>query len=338
MPLFEASWMSFLVEETVRQAVTLDDIERAAARIKALAQRTPVLRSRLFDAAAGVPVCFKCENLQRGGSFKIRGALNFLLSLNDEERKRGIVTFSSGNHAQAVAIAADYLGLPATIVMPTDAPKAKLDPTRAYGPKIVFFDRLRESREEIARNISEETGATVVPSYDHPWIVAGQGTAALELIREQPDLDAIITPLGGGGLLSGTLIVAKSLRPRIQVFGVEPELANDWDQSLKKGERVEIEPPPTIADGLRTTSPGKITFPIVQELAEGVLLVSEEQIKQAVRFLLSRMKILTEPSGAVGAAAVLARKMPAGVGSTGVILSGGNLDLEVLASICVEVD
>jgi len=330
--------MSLFVEEAAGQAVTLEDIERAAERIRVLAQKTPVLRSRLFDEAAGMSVCFKCENLQRGGSFKIRGALNFLLSLSEEERRRGIVTFSSGNHAQAVAIAADYLEVPATIVMPTDTPKAKLEPTRAYGPKIVFFDRLRESREEIAHRIAEETGATVVPSYDHPWIVAGQGTAALELMRQEPDLEAIVTPLGGGGLLSGTLIAAKSLRPEIRVFGAEPELANDWEQSLKKGERVEIEPPATIADGLRTTAPGKITFSIVRELADGVVVVSEREIKGAARFLLSRMKILTEPSGAVGAAAVLGRKLPSGIGSAGVILSGGNIDWQVLASICSEAD
>jgi threonine dehydratase len=330
--------MSFFVEEAAGQAVTLDDIERAAERIRVLAQKTPVLHSRLFDAGSGVRTYFKCENLQRGGSFKIRGALNFLLSLNEQERKLGIVTFSSGNHAQAVAIAADYLGVAATIVMPTDTPKAKLDSTKAYGPRIVFFDRRRESREEIARKISEDTGATVVPSYDHPWIVAGQGTAALELMNEQPELDAIVTPLGGGGLLSGTLIVAKTLRPDIRGFGVEPELANDWDQSLKKRERVEIEPPPTIADGLRTTAPGKMTFSIVRALANGVVLVSEKEIQNTVRFLLSRLKVLAEPSGAVGAAAVLSRKLPQHNSSAGVILSGGNVDWDVLASICSEAD
>lgn len=320
------------------QLVTPDDIERAAERIKVLVQETPVLHSRLVDAAAGVKTFFKCENLQRGGSFKLRGALNFLLSLSEPERKRGIVTFSSGNHAQAVAIAADYLGVPATIVMPTDAPKAKVESTKTYGPKIVPFDRLRESREEIARKISEETGATVLPSYDHPWIVAGQGTAALELLRQEPSLEAIVTPIGGGGLLSGTLITTKAARPGMRVFGAEPELASDWRQSFEKGERVEIEPPATIADGLRTTVPGKITFPIVQALAEGILLVSEREIKDAVRFLLSRMKMLTEPSGAVGAAAVLSRKLPPEIRSAGVILSGGNVDWDVLAAICSEAD
>ncbi|MBV8552652.1 MAG: pyridoxal-phosphate dependent enzyme [Acidobacteriaceae bacterium] len=328
--------MSVATRETAGQAVTLEDIERAAERIRVLAKKTPVLRSRLFDQAAGIQTFFKCENLQRGGSFKIRGALNFLLSLSPEERKRGVVTFSSGNHAQAVAIAADYLGVAATIVMPTDAPKAKLEPTRAYGPKIVFFDRLRESREEIAEKLAAETGAVLLPSFDHPWIMAGQGTAVLELLHEYPELDAILTPLGGGGLFSGTLIVAKALRPGIRVFGVEPELASDWHQSLQRGERVEIAPPPTIADGLRTTAPGKSTFPVVQALADGIVLVSEEEIKAAVRFLLTRMKMLVEPSGAVAAGALLASKLPQGIRSAGVILSGGNVDLDVLAAICSE--
>jgi threonine dehydratase len=231
-------------------------------------------------------------------------------------------------------MAAAHLGVAATIVMPTDAPKAKLASTQAYGPKIVFFDREREDREAIAGRIARETGAVVVPSYDHPWIIAGQGTAALELLEEKPDLDAIVVPLGGGGLLSGTLIAAKALRPHIRIFGVEPELANDWYRSLRAGERTAIAPPATIADGLRTPIPGELTFPIVRSLAEDVLLVSEEEIKATVRFLLSRMKLLTEPSGAVAAAALLHKKLPAGLKSVGVILSGGNVDLDALAQFC----
>lgn len=321
-------------QEAVATPVTLDDIREAAERIQALARRTPVLHSRLFDQAAGVKTFFKCENLQSGGAFKIRGALNFVMRLSPEERLRGVVTFSSGNHAQAVAMAAKYLGVEATIVMPTDAPKAKLESTKLYGPKIVFFDRLRENREEIARKIAEDTGAVVLPSYDHPWIIAGQGTAALELLEEYPDLDAIATPLGGGGLLSGTLVVAKAWRPGIRVFGVEPELANDWALSLQAGKPVSITPPPTIADGLRTAIPGNITFPIVRELAEKVILVSEEEIKAAVRFLLTRLKLVTEPSGAVPAAAALHKKLPTDIQSVGVILSGGNIDLDMLAEIC----
>ncbi len=318
------------------QTVTLDDVLAASERIQDLARKTPLGKSRLFNEAAGVRACFKCENLQRGGAFKIRGAANFLMSLSGEERRRGVVTYSSGNHAQAVAIAAAHLGVAATIVMPTDAPKAKLESTQAYGPKIVFFDRLRENREEIAGRIASETGAVVLPSYDHPWIIAGQGTAALELLRDQPQLEALVVPLGGGGLLSGTLVVAKALRPDLRVFGVEPELANDWYLSLQRGERVGIAPPATIADGLRTAIPGQLTFPIVRAMAEGVLLVSEDEIKTTMRFLLTRMKMLTEPSGAVGAAAVLHRKQPRDVRHVGILVSGGNVDLDALADICRE--
>ncbi|HEY3457295.1 MAG TPA: threonine/serine dehydratase [Bryobacteraceae bacterium] len=314
--------------------ISLADIESARIRIQALAQKTPVAHSRLFDKASGTEVYFKCENLQRGGAFKIRGALNFLMSLAPEERKRGVVTYSSGNHAQAVAMAAAHLGVVATIVMPTDAPKAKLASTQAYHPKIVFFDRAREDREAIAHRIANETGAVILPSYDHPWIIAGQGTAALELLEEKPDLDAIVTPLGGGGLLSGTLIAAKARRPNIKIYGIEPELADDWYRSLEAGGRIAIAPPATIADGLRTPIPGEITFPIVRALADGVVRVSEEEIKASVRFILSRMKLLTEPSGAVAAAALLHKKLPATLKSVGVVLSGGNVDLDALAQIC----
>lgn len=323
-------------EETMQQTVTLDDVRQAAERVKPLAHTTPVETSRLFDGAAGIATFFKCENLQRGGAFKIRGATNFIAQLSPEQRKRGIVTFSSGNHAQAVAIAAAYFGVKAIIAMPTDAPKAKVASTRAYDPEIVFYDRLKEDREALGRRIGEETGGVVMPSYDHPWIIAGQGTAALELFSGQADVDALVVPLGGGGLLSGTLAVAKALRPEIRVFGVEPELANDWSLSLARGERVEIPPPATIADGLRTPMPGKLNFAMVRAMAEGVILVSEEEIKATMRFLLTRMKLLVEPSGAVAAAAVLHGKLPRGIRSVGVILSGGNVDLDVLAAICKE--
>jgi threonine dehydratase len=320
----------------MKPSVTLEDVEAAALRVQALAHRTPVLTSRLFDEAAGVRTYFKCENLQRGGAFKIRGATNFLMQLTDEERRRGVVTYSSGNHAQAVAIAAAHLQVPATIVMPTDAPKAKMASTQAYHPKIVLFDRLKEDREEIARRIAEETGAMTLPSYDHEWIIAGQGTAALELLQDVPELDAIAVPLGGGGLLSGTLTVSKTMRPATKVFGVEPELANDWYLSLQAGKRTGIPPPATLADGLRTPIPGAITFPLVQALADGVELVSEAEMKAAMRFLLTRLKILTEPSGAVAAAAVLFKKLPVKVRLIGVILSGGNVDLDILANISGE--
>jgi threonine dehydratase len=314
--------------------VTIEDVQAAAGRIQALAKNTPVMHSRLFDEAAGIECYFKCENLQRGGAFKIRGALNFLLALSPEERKRGVVTFSSGNHAQAVAIAAAHLQVMATIVMPTDTPRAKMESTKVYHPRIVLFDRMRENREEIARQIALETNAVVLPSYDHPWVVAGQGTAALELLTEKPDVDALFVPLGGGGLLAGTLIAAQAHNQNIRVFGVEPELASDWYQSLQAGKRIAIPPPDTIADGLRTPVPGEVTFPIVSTLAAGVLLVSEDEIKAAVRFLLTRLKILAEPSGAVPAAALLAKKVPTGVSRAGIILSGGNIDYDVLAAIC----
>ncbi len=320
--------------QVAEQTVTLDDVIAASERIKALARHTPIYTSRLVNEASGVEAYFKCENFQRGGAFKIRGATNFLSSLSDEERKRGVVTYSSGNHAQAVAIAAAHFHVAATIVMPTDAPKAKLESTQAYGPKIVFYDRQRDDREKIANGIASETGAVTLPSYNHPWIMAGQATTALELMREQPELDAIVVPLGGGGLLSGTLVAAKTLRPDIRVFGVEPASANDWQLSLERGTPVEIAPPPTIADGLRTTIPGNLTFPIVRAFADGVLLVSEDEIKATMRFLLTRMKMLVEPSGAVAAAAVLHKKLPRDIRSVGIIISGGNVDLDVLAAIC----
>jgi threonine dehydratase len=277
------------------------------------------MTSHLFNAAAGLECFFKCENLQRGGAFKMRGAANFLLSLTPEERQRGVVTFSSGNHAQAVAIAAEQLGTTATIVMPEDAPKAKMEATRSHGARIITYNRQRENREEIGRRLGEETGAAVVPPYDHPWTIAGQGTAALELLEDVPDLDAIVVPLGGGGLFSGVLIAAKSVNPAL---------------SLDRNERIEIPQPPTIADGLRTQKPGEITFPIVQSAADGVLLVSEEEIKQAIRFLLTRLKLVVEPSGAVAAAAALEHRIPAGVKRVGILISGGNIDLPMLAEIC----
>ncbi len=309
------------------EAVTIEDVQRAAGRIRGLAHRTPVMTSRSFDARAGVRTLFKCENLQRGGSFKIRGATNFLRSLGPEQLRRGVVAYSSGNHAQAVAIAAQSLGVPATLVMPEDAPRAKLEATRARGATIVTYDRHRESREAIGRRIAEQSGAVLVPPFDHAWIIAGQGTAALELLEDAGELDALVAPVGGGGLLSGCSIAARSLAPGIRLFGAEPERARDTFLSLAAGRRVEIPAPDTIADGLRATSPGEITFPILQRHLEGVLLVSEEEIREAMRFLLERLKILVEPSGAVAAAAVLHRKLPAGIRSVGVILSGGNVDL-----------
>jgi threonine dehydratase len=308
-------------------------IREAAARIRPLARRTPVMTSRSLDERAGVSLFLKCENFQRGGAFKIRGAANLILSLTPDELKRGIVAFSSGNHAQAVAIAAKYVGAAATIVMPEDAPKSKMDPTRALGARIVTYDRMRDDREKIAAGVLAETGGVLAPPYDHPMIMAGQGTVALELLEEVPDLDALLICVGGGGMAAGCSTIALDLRPGIRNFGVEPELGNDVWQSLRKGERVTIAPPDTIADGLRTLSPGKLTFPILQKNLESILLVTEEEIRATVRFLMERVKIVAEPSGAVGVAAALFGKLPAGIRRAGVIISGGNMDPAFLKSL-----
>jgi threonine dehydratase len=308
-------------------------IREAAERIRPLAQRTPVMTSRSVDERAGCRVFLKCENFQRGGAFKIRGASNLILSLSKDELARGVVAFSSGNHAQAVAIAAQYAGTRAMIAMPEDAPRSKMEPTRALGARILTYDRLRDDREEIAARVVRETGGTLVPPYDHPAIMAGQGTAALELLEDEPELDALLTPVGGGGLLAGCSTIARSLRPGIRIFGVEPELAGDTALSFAAGERVAIAPPETIADGLRSPVPGKLTFPVLQRYVEKILLVSEEQIREAMRFLMERMKIVVEPSGAVAVAAVMNGLLPAGIRSAGVVISGGNVDLDLLKTL-----
>ncbi|MBI4907025.1 MAG: pyridoxal-phosphate dependent enzyme [Acidobacteria bacterium] len=310
--------------------ITFHDIELAAERIRPHVHRTPVMSSRLFDQAAGRRVYFKCENLQRGGAFKLRGATNFLFSIPDADVARGVVAFSSGNHAQAVAIAAGIRGTKATLVMPGDAPQSKLEATLAYGGHILRYDRMKEDREAIGLRISQETGATLVPPFDHPWIMAGQGTAAKEMLEETGPLDALAVCVGGGGLLSGSAVAARAMQPEIRVFGIEPELANDWALSFAAGHPIEIPPPTTIADGLRSPKPGKHTFPVAQALVERITTVSEQEIKDAMKFLLLRMKILAEPSGAVAAAAVLAQKLPPDVQSVGVIISGGNVDWDVL--------
>ncbi len=310
-------------------------MHEAAERIKPLARRTPVMTSRSIDERAGYRVFLKCENLQRGGAFKIRGASNLILSLSREELARGVVAFSSGNHAQATAIAAKYAGTLATIVMPEDAPRSKMEPTRALGAHIVTYDRLREDREAIAARILADSGGTLVPPYDHPLIMAGQGTSALELLEDIPDEgpDALVVCVGGGGLLAGCATIAKSMRPRIRVFGVEPELANDTALSFAAGERIAIPPSETIADGLRSPSPGKLTFPVVLRHVEKILLVGEAEIRATMRFLLERLKILVEPSGAVAVAAVLFGMLPSEIRSAGVVISGGNVDFEFLGTL-----
>jgi threonine dehydratase len=310
----------------VTTTITPQNIREAAERIRPLARRTPVMTSRSVDTRAGLSAFFKCENFQRGGAFKIRGASNLVLSLAPEDLPRGIVAFSSGNHAQATAIAAKFVGAPCTIVMPEDAPRSKMQPTRDLGARIVTYDRFHDDREAIAARVLNETNGTLVPPYDHPMIMAGQGTAALELLEDQPALDALVVCVGGGGLVSGCATIAKSLNPAIRIFGVEPELANDTWLSLQKGERVTIPAPDTIADGLRSPSPGKLTFPIIQKLVEQIILVTEDEIRATVRFLMERMKIFVEPSGAVAAAAVLFNKLPKEIHTAGVIVSGGNAD------------
>jgi threonine dehydratase len=318
-------------------AVAFEDIREASLRIRPIAKRTPVMTSRGFNAATGIEAFFKCENLQTGGAFKIRGASNFVSRLSAEQLARGVVAYSSGNHAQAVAIAARAWGASATLVMPLDAPRSKVEATRAQGARIVTYDRLREDRTAIGKRIAEETGATLVPPFDHPWTIAGQGTTALELIEDVPALDALVVPVGGGGLISGCSIAAKHLRPpgseSIRVIGVEPADANDTALSLAAGKRVEIPPPESIADGLRSPAPGELTFPIIQRNVERVVLVTDSEIREAMKFLLSRMKILVEPSGAVVVAAALSGKLPSGLGRTGLVLSGGNVDLEMLEEL-----
>jgi len=307
--------------------IRLSGIQEAAYRTRGIVHHTPVFTSRTFDSLVGAKSFFKCENLQRGGAFKIRGASNFVLSIPSGQLPRGVVTYSSGNHGQAVAIAAESLGVCATIVMPSDAPASKVAATRAHAARIVHYNRASEDREAIARQIADETGATVVPPYDHPWTITGQVTAALELLTELPDLDALVIPIGGGGLISGSSIAAHALRPGIRIFGVEPGNGNDTLLSLRAGERIGIPLPGTIADGLRATKPGMLTFPIIQKHVEDIVLVSDEEIRDAMKFLLTRMKVLVEPSGAASAAAVMRGKLPAGIRTFGVILSGGNVDL-----------
>jgi threonine dehydratase len=311
-------------------AIHAADVRAAAERIKPLARRTPVMNSPEFDDQTGGATFFKCENLQCGGAFKIRGAANLILSLPDEALKRGIVAYSSGNHARAVAIVARHVGAHATIVMPEDAPRSKLRATRAQDAEVITYNRLTDSREQIAQRILEERGATLVPPFDHPMIMAGQGTAALELLEETGPLDALITPVGGGGLLSGCATIAKDLHPGIRVFGAEPEGANDTFLSFAAGERITVAHPDTIADGLRSPCPGALTFPVVKRLVEGIILVRDADLRAAAKFLLLRLKILVEPSGAAAAAAVMFCKLPPGISRVGVVLSGGNVDFKDL--------
>ena len=313
--------------------LTLADVRDAARRLDGVANRTPVVASRSLDERAGRRVFLKCESFQRGGAFKFRGAYNRISRLDPDERRRGVAAFSSGNHAQGVALAARLLGVPALIVMPADASPVKLAATRGYGAEVVLYDRLSEDREEIGRRLSAERGLTLVPPYDDPAVMAGQGTAALELLEDMPDLDALVVPVSGGGLIAGCATAASALRAGLRVFGVEPASGDDTRRSLAAGERVTIPIPATIADGLRVPTPGRLTFPIVRRLVEAVVTVSDPEIVEALRFLLLRMKLVVEPSGAVGVAALLTGRIPTACRRVGVVVSGGNIDPRLLAEL-----
>ena len=312
---------------------TSDDVAAAAARIAGHAHRTPVLTSRTADAALGARLFFKCENLQRMGAFKFRGAFNALSRFDERQRRGGVVAFSSGNHAQAVTLAASLLGMPAVIVMPHDAPAAKVAATKGYGGEVIVYDRYREDREAIGRRLAEERGMTLIPPYDHADIVAGQGTAVKELIEEVGELDALFVPLGGGGLLSGSALAARALAPRCRIYGVEPEAGNDGQLSFRSGRIVTIETPRTIADGAQTLHLGELTFPIIRRDVDDVLTASDAELVDAMRFFAERMKVVVEPTGTLGFAA--ARRMASELAGkrVGVVISGGNVDLQRFAEL-----
>jgi threonine dehydratase len=316
--------------------LTPDLIRQAQARLAGRIHRTPVVTSRSFNQVAGREVFFKCENLQRAGAFKIRGATNKIQSLTEDEKKRGVIAVSSGNHAQAVALASREAGIRSVVAIPADAPKAKVEATRNYGADIRFFDRQKDDRDAFGRDIAEREGLVMVPAYDDYLIMAGQATCGLEFLEEVPDLDSVLTPCSGGGLFAGVSAAAKSVNPSIRCFAVEPETANDTQQSISEGRRVSIPPSPTIADGLRVQTPGALTFPITRANAENVLTVTDDEIIETIRFMLFRMKLLVEPSGAAAAAAVFFKKLPADVERVGVVLSGGNIDSDVLARLLTD--
>jgi threonine dehydratase len=306
--------------------ITVADVHAAAARLNGIAHRTPVITSHTLDERIDARAFLKCEQLQRMGAFKFRGAYNRLSQLTPEQRRAGVVAFSSGNHAQGVALAAQLLGIPATIVMPSDAPAAKLEATRGYGAEVVLYEREAANRDEIAAALVDERGATLVPPFNDPAIVAGAGTAALELLEETGALDVLLVPLGGGGLLAGTALAASQLAPRARVYGVEPEAGDDWVQSWSAGHVVSIPVPATIADGQRTQAPGSLTWPIARRLCAGIVTVTDDEIRAAMRFAFERLKCVLEPSGATALAALLCAKVDVRDARVGVILSGGNVD------------
>lgn len=319
-------------------AITFHDIEAAAGRLAGQALKTPVRQSRQADERTGAQLFFKCENFQRMGAFKFRGAYNALAQFTPEQRRAGVLAFSSGNHAQAIALSGRLLGIPTVIVMPKDAPPAKLAATRGYqagqrGSEVVLYDRYTEDREAIGRRLAAERGMTVIPPYDHPHVMAGQGTAALELIRETGPLDTLLVCVGGGGLISGCAVAVHHLSPGITVHGVEPEAGNDTQQSLAAGRIVKIDTPKTIADGAQTQASGQLTFPVIQRLVKSILTVSDAQLVATMRFFAERMKMVVEPTGCLAAAAVLEGVIDLRGQRVGVILSGGNVDLPAYAAM-----
>ena len=318
---------------TMLQLPTYDDVVQAAERIAGAAHRTPVLTSRTVNEEFGAEVFFKCENMQRMGAFKFRGGYNALARFNPEQRRAGVVAFSSGNHAQAIALSARLLDIPATIIMPEDAPAAKVAATRGYGATVVTYDRYTEDREQIGRALAERDGLTLIPPYDHADVIAGQGTAAKELFDEVGPLDAFFVCLGGGGLLSGSALATRALSPGCLLYGVEPEAGNDGQQSFRTGQIVHIDTPRTIADGAQTQHLGQLTFPIIQRDVDDILTVSDDELVACMRFFAERMKIVVEPTGCLGFAA--ARKMKDSLRGKriGVLVSGGNIDLARFASL-----
>ncbi|ELY3086188.1 threo-3-hydroxy-L-aspartate ammonia-lyase [Klebsiella aerogenes] len=303
------------------------DVAAAAQRIADYANRTPVMTSRTLDERYSAQLFLKCENFQRMGAFKFRGAMNALQQFSPAQKRAGVVAFSSGNHAQAIALAAKLLGIPATIVMPHDAPAAKVAATRGYGGKVVFYDRYTEDREQIGRDLSQQHGFTLIPPYDHPHVIAGQGTAAKELIEEVGPLDALFVCLGGGGLLSGSALAARHLSPGCKVYGVEPEAGNDGQQSFRCGSIVHIETPKTIADGAQTQHLGQYTFPLIQQHVDDILTVSDDELVASMKFLAERMKMVVEPTGCLGFAAARNAMAQLRGKKVGIIISGGNVDM-----------
>ncbi|WP_313705171.1 threo-3-hydroxy-L-aspartate ammonia-lyase [Massilia sp.] len=309
------------------------DVEQAAARIEGAAHRTPVLTSSTFDARADARVFFKCENYQRMGAFKFRGAYNAIARFTDAQRAAGVLTFSSGNHAQAIALSARLAGIRATIIMPKDAPALKVQATKEYGGEVIFYDRYTENREEIGRRLAEERGMTLIPPYDHPDVICGQGTAAKELFEEAGELDVLLVPLGGGGLLAGSALASMGLSPACKVIGVEPEAGNDGQQSLRKGEIVHIGVPDTIADGAMVTHVGVHNFEVIRRRVDDIVTVSDAQLVETMKFFAERMKMVVEPTGCLGAAAALHGVHPVVGKRVGVLVSGGNVDLSRFAQL-----